>query len=74
MNDDAVQRAIRIRNLQAMDQLYAPQWKAKQRATYINSIPITPDQDLGQILSENMQHTFKNPQLARGELFSRLYI
>jgi hypothetical protein len=31
------------RNLQAMDQLNAPQWKAKQRATYINSIPITPD-------------------------------
>jgi len=43
----------------------------EQRSTYISSIPFTPDQDLGQILSENMQHTFKNPQLAR-ELFSRL--
>ena len=72
LDDDAVQRTIRIRNLQNMDKLFAPQWKAKQKATYLNTIAVTPDEDLGTLLSENIQQTFKDPHLLEGALYQRL--
>ena len=72
LDDDAVQRAVRIRNLQGMDKMFAPMWKAKQRATYINSIQVTPDEDLGTLISENIQQTFKDPIVLQGALMQRL--
>ena len=55
-----------------MDKLFAPQWKAKQRATYLNTIAVTPDEDLGTLLSENIQQTFNDPHLLEGALYQRL--
>jgi hypothetical protein len=72
MNDDSVQRAIRIRNLQNMDTLLAPMWKEKQRATYVSAVPVTTDPDLGQILSDSIQQTFEDPLESRKVLYNRL--
>lgn len=72
LSDAASQRAIAMRNLDNMEQLYAPQWKAKQKLLYNNALFITPDINLGTLIDGTIQNSFDDPQVLEGALYKKL--
>lgn len=72
LNDDEINRRLAIKNNERMNRDFAPMWREKQLRTYHNLIQMTNQEPLANVITEETQRIYDNPQVLFNNLFNAL--
>ena len=72
LNDDEINRRLAIKNNERMNRDFAPMWREKQLRTYHNLLQMTNQEPLANVITEETQRIYDNPQVLFNNLFNAL--
>ena len=72
LNDEEINRRLAIKNNERMNRDFAPMWREKQLRTYHNLLQMTNQEPLANVITEETQRIYDNPQVLFNNLFNAL--